>query len=313
MEETPEAYHVEVMGPKGTTRTVSVVLPHEQLHLMALAGKVPRLRVSDASWNADFGVGKLVREWCRSEGFGSRDILALGIHADGVSYTTNNRAGYNRSVAVCSYNVISAESAADRGRRHLFYAVSKSSLCDCGCEGFHTVDQLNSVFGWSMQALARGQAPSCRHDGSPWTLLDRRTRRQGAIPVTAALLQCRGDWEWLVQSFRFRHYGSEAFCWMCDATHSGELSYLDVGPQARWRGTLLNHERYISGQINFLLSCRSCLRLVLRPLGSQVYWKEAGRSKGARPMAFATLERGLRHADETGGWPSGWPNRLRAH
>ena len=106
------------------------------------------------------------------------------------------------------------------------------------------MDCLNAVFSWSMAALARGRAPECRHDGTPWTEKDSQTRFQGELGCTAALLQCRGDWEWVCQSMRFRHYGAEFFCWLCDATHIGPNTYLNVAPTAPWRGSLWTHETY---------------------------------------------------------------------
>jgi hypothetical protein len=59
----------------------------------------------------------------------------------------------------------------------------------------------------------------------------------------AALLQVRGDWEWLCQCFRFRHFGAESFCWMCDATHTGVTSYINVAPDAPYRQMRMTHER----------------------------------------------------------------------
>ena len=111
------------------------------------------------------------------------------------------------------------------------------------CTGFHTVDKLNAVFGWSMQSLLSGRAPGSRHDGSPWSAADRRFRLLGVLTAKAALLQCRGDWEWLTQSLRLRHPGNENFCWMCNTSHVGANTFLNVGPDAPWRSTLLTHEQ----------------------------------------------------------------------
>ena len=73
-----------------------------------------------------------------------------------------------------------------------------------------------------------------------------RTRlATGPLPV-AALLQVRGDWEWLCQCFRLRHYGQEEFCWLCNARSTGPLSYYNVAPDAPHRATLISHEAYIT-------------------------------------------------------------------
>ena len=136
MGSTPEPYHVEVPGPQNTMRTVAVVLPHEQLQLLVAKDGVDKLALNDADWSSDVGLGLLLRQWGERVGVPDvRKTVAIGIHADGVSYSTSNRAGYNRSVAVSSWNAVSGGSAADRGRRNLFFALGKHNLCDCGCEG----------------------------------------------------------------------------------------------------------------------------------------------------------------------------------
>ena len=48
--------------------------------------------------------------------------------------------------------------------------------------------------------------PTCRHDGSPWTQQDLRVRIRDELLPRAAFLMVRGDWEWLCQCFRFRHF-----------------------------------------------------------------------------------------------------------
>ena len=103
---------------------------------------------------------------------------------------------------------------------------------------------LFKVFAWSMACLKEGTAPICRHDGSPWTAADRQARSiAGPVLPRAALLMVRGDWEWLCQCFRFRHFGSESFCYLCEATHTGANSYLNVAPDAPYRQTTFTHDR----------------------------------------------------------------------
>ena len=97
-----------------------------------------------------------------------------------------------------------------------------------------------------MRCLTQGVAPACRHDGSSWSDEDAHVRLPAGIPLPrGALLQVRGDWEWLIQAFRFRSVNSEAFCWMCDATKSGPLCYNCFRPDAAHRATLISHEAYM--------------------------------------------------------------------
>lgn len=119
---------------------------------------------------------------------------------------------------------------------------SRMDTVKLDCKGFHTIDELNKVYAWSMTSLATGQCPEARHDGEPWSDHDRRSRIGGSLRLRAGLLQVRGDWAWLCENFRFRHYANEHFCWLCEATHTGLLNYLNLAADAPWRTTGLSHE-----------------------------------------------------------------------
>ena len=43
-----------------------------------------------------------------------------------------------------------------------------------------------------------------------------------------------------------RHYSSDSFCWLCDATFVGLLRYTDFRSEAEHRRTLLTHDRYVA-------------------------------------------------------------------
>ena len=137
----------------------------------------------------------------------TRDVAILGLHAYGVSYTTTTRAGSRKAVLVAAYNVVSATEPLHRGRRCMFFCLSKALSCDCGCEGFHTWNPLLRVLAWSLQCSKTGWAPTCRHDGTPWDAHDQVAQLSDVVLPRAALLMVRGDWEWLCQCFRFRFTG----------------------------------------------------------------------------------------------------------
>ena len=111
--------------------------------------------------------------------------------------------------------------------------------------GYHTFNELFKVFSWSMAALRAGRCWDKRHDGSELTSWDKRHRMVGALRITAALVQIRGDWEWLAQCFRFRHFGSDWFCFLCDATHTGPLSFYNMNDDAPYLPTVISHEMYL--------------------------------------------------------------------
>lgn len=126
--------------------------------------------------------------------------------------------------------------------------LSKSRLCSCGCDGYHTLQAILSIVSWSFQKLASGEAPTCRHDGRPWSakdLKDRLLPRGGGIP-RAAMLQVRGDQEFLQSVMRFKTSSMENFCWMCEATlSSGPLCYHKFTAEAPHRASRTTHAAYI--------------------------------------------------------------------
>ena len=156
------------------------------------------------------------------------------------------RAGGAKSILVASFNVVSAGSITRKAKRNLFFVIGKRKLCNCGCSGFHTMQAVFQVLAWSMQHLMTGTAPGARHDGTPWTAEDIKFRVPAGTPLPpAALLQIRGDWEWLSQAFRFRSPSSAEFCWQCDAAKSGPNAFTDFTPQAAHRLTRFGHEGYM--------------------------------------------------------------------
>lgn len=64
-----------------------------------------------------------------------------------------------------------------------------------------------------------------------------------------------------MKSMRFRSFSSMHFCFLCDATQTGELGYIDFEDTARHRSTLMSHEQYLLAcaeaqeQPSFLLRC----------------------------------------------------------
>ncbi len=164
---------------------------------------------------------------------------------------------------MASFNVISSQSVRLRNERQPIFLIRKSLLCECGCQGYHTLQAIFNVVAWSFKCLKRGVSPDCRHDGTPFTQFDRQNRMAPNSPLPcAALLQVRGDWEWLVQCFRLRSFNSDNFCWMCDTTNAaGPLCFHDMRPEAAHRQTCVTHEAYMAScfaaaeQPSFLFRC----------------------------------------------------------
>ena len=235
--------------PGGAPVKIEMFLPHEIYAALMQDADLRTWCLSPE--RLEQKLGKVLRDWAVHPDVQSTDDLTkvgmLGLHCDGAQYTSTMRAGGAKSVVVASINIVSAQSAVDRANRQLVFVVSKAKLCDCGCGGFHTYQVLFEVFSWSMWRLLEGLTSDCRHDGAPFTAHDQANRLPAgtAIPK-AALLQLRGDWEWLVTCFRFRFYTSDSFCWLCDATLSaGPNCYTNFEEDAPHRATLISHEQYI--------------------------------------------------------------------
>jgi hypothetical protein len=177
-------------------RIANDVIKSAEASMVAECG-LPAMCLDPDTLNAANGLPKLLREWSNHDDVQFHGDLAqvgvLGFHADGVQYTTSMRAGGARTVLAGSMNVISARDEI-RHRRQPLFVLRKARLCSCGCQGFHTIQQIMEVIAWSMRCLLHGGAPSNRHDGTAWTALDMENRLQaGTVIPQACLLQVRGD------------------------------------------------------------------------------------------------------------------------
>ena len=241
-------YIFDVPGPGGEDVKQEIFLPTETYaNLVASTdGDLTPWCLLPAQLAAPHGLGQTIQQWGTDVGVADvSEVGILGLHADGATYTSSMRAGQSKSVVVGSVNVISASDPRRRGRRHLLFVISKDRLCDCGCSGYHTYQAIFGVLAWNMTFLSRGELPRQRHDGSPWTAHDRRHRLQEGSH-RAALLQLRGDWEWMSQCFRFPTATQERFCWMCEAHQSdGPCCFHDVTRAAPHRATLIDHRAFI--------------------------------------------------------------------
>ena len=226
-------------------------LPHEFYPSMVRDRTLAAVCLSPEVLHRGDGLGGLLRDWAAHEDVAFEGDLGslgiLGFHCDGVQYTSTMRAGGGRSIFVGSMNIVSPPDDRVRSLRQPLFVLRKSRMCACGCQGFHTFQELLAVLAWSMQCLATGVSPALRHDGTPWSSADLQLRMPGGQTIPrAALLQIRGDWEFLVQAFLLRSFSSDSFCWMCNAVQitPGPLHFSDFRPEAAHRATLIDHPAY---------------------------------------------------------------------
>ena len=127
-------------------------------------------------------------------------------------------------------------------QRFWFVALSKQTLCKCGCGGRHTLEPCWNVAKWCFDHMLRGCMATRRHDGGPWLASDRwrATRGGWSFPPRAAMLQFRGDWPWLSGALGLVSHAGGQFCFKCRTRK--EDPWTDPSPHAAWRGTLVDHD-----------------------------------------------------------------------
>ena len=81
-------------------------------------------------------------------------------------------------------------------QRHLLYAVLKSTLCKCGCNGRCTLDAVNLVINASFNCCSEGKHMTARFDGAPWQPgEEHRAALAGkSLPKIGVLTEYRADW-----------------------------------------------------------------------------------------------------------------------
>ena len=102
-------------------------------------------------------------------------------------------------------------------------------------DGRNTYDDVLRILAWSFESLASGRWPTARHDGAVFDATDaKRKKRAGAeLPLRGALVEVRGDWSFLKESFGFPAWNEGAgMCWLCRCRPE-ELR--QVGADATWR------------------------------------------------------------------------------
>ena len=111
--------------------------------------------------------------------------------------------------------------------RHLIIGVRKRIVCRCGCRGHCTFYPIMVFLQWGFRAIAAGELPATRHDGSPVTE-DWRVAAVGTKFEPCCLLQYRGDWLEFCERLGWWTWRSALRpCWACNSF--GELMYRVTG------------------------------------------------------------------------------------
>ena len=152
----PKPYNIGLPAVAGTAaKTVMIFLPHEIYACMVPEDGLAQWCLSQEALDAQSGLGPLLKRWAghddvRFEG-DLTTVGMLGMHCDGVSYNTTMRAGGSKGVLVASLNCISAANDGLKRKRHPLFVLQKDKLCDCGCSGYHTLQDIFEGVSWSMR------------------------------------------------------------------------------------------------------------------------------------------------------------------
>ena len=144
MQEQARPYEAEVPGANGQKIRAQVFLPHEGLDELATPAEMHHWVFSAEKLAQEQGLGKVLRDWVAHPDvpdLEASQVVGLGLHCDGVQYTSTMRAGGAKSVVVMSWNCVSAARVHDRMKRRLFCVLAKDRLCNCSCSGFHTFQE----------------------------------------------------------------------------------------------------------------------------------------------------------------------------
>ena len=93
----------------------------------------------------------------------------------------------NKKQQIYGYNLVSMQ--------RLLLVWRLSDMCSCGCRGWCSLHVIMRCLAWSFDALAAGQRPRVRHDGTPFTEREAFRAAHGAtsLPVTGRVL-CSCIW-----------------------------------------------------------------------------------------------------------------------
>jgi hypothetical protein len=166
-----------------------VLLPHEVIEHLVITGSITIEEVADLAARTDQTLQAQKTRFCAEYGVPDKSTIPIGFHGDGVPFQKSSHK--HSSTEVYSWNFLCDKD----GKRYMFCNINKDFLCQCGCHGRCTVDKLMEVFAWSMHVMLDGKHPKTRHDGLELDPM-RLAKQNTPLGFHAALLQCRGDWQW---------------------------------------------------------------------------------------------------------------------
>ena len=124
--------------------------------------------------------------------------------------------------------------------------LTKPRICQCGCNGRHTLDRIWKIVGWSLRALIAGVFPSTDHEGHAFRDEWRRSRAGTPLRLRGACLQFRGDWPWLSYVFGLAYHSNRSACFLCRGLMDMTMPLTDASADASWRRRLVTQQSWLS-------------------------------------------------------------------
>ena len=190
-----------VKTQKTELQWIAFSLPHEVVHTITRLSIIEKLLATD-------GMDLLTKEhlqFCEHEA--QCKLLGLGLWADGTPCNWDR----TETVETLSLN-FPGLTGENRNLRIPITALSKKNVCD------YTWYDIHAVVKWSLEVLATGGWPTCRHDGSPWLKSDCKRKAPREVQ-RSCLVEVRADWVWMAAVFGFPPHGFKiGCCWKCTCT-----------------------------------------------------------------------------------------------
>jgi hypothetical protein len=105
-------------------------------------------------------------------------------------------------------------------KRYLLYAILKSTLCKCGCNGRCTMDAIQIAINASVNCCSVGRFPALRFDNQPWGPSDhhRASVANQLMGKFGVVTEYRADWPEMAQLGGFKQWNARHPCAKCLCT-----------------------------------------------------------------------------------------------
>ena len=197
-----------------------IILPHELLHQLSEKALSPEALLTTTGLSGD--ARRHLQQACLE--LNKANLVPLGLWGDGVP------CNYDRSQSLDVFCMSLPGLSGNQANMRLpLTAVNTRFVLKR-----KTFDDIMRVIKWSLQCCAEGCMPSCRHDGTPFTVQDtKRSKLQGKEFTPGVLVEVRGDWPFYKHLVRFPQFNEvDGCCWKCKVAPNG---IRDCSSTAPWR------------------------------------------------------------------------------